>query len=794
MDIDACVSDALFDAFARDAVEASERALIWAHSARCEACAQRLQGIAVEEDAALGTVITAPEDSGNSGTPRPPTEYGRGDTIGRYMVIEELGRGGLGLVYLAYDPDLDRRVAIKVLRGRAASSSDATLHKIRLMREAKAMAQFSHPNIVAVYDVGVSRGDVFIGMEFVDGLGLRQWVSANRPTWSEIRDVMVDAARALEEAHAAGLVHRDFKPSNVLVTESRLVKVLDFGLARNIATRQDAEASVVVDDIDFHESGDFHTPEPLSRAAALDEPLTQSGQLMGTPGYMAPEQYDARQLVDARSDQFAFCVTLHEVLYRRRPYRGRSFEEVRDATLGGVISEPPQNADVPAWLREVVLKGISTRADDRFADMSELIADLLRDQVGTRRRWGMVAAGFGLSAALGAGAMFFLRGEPVPEEVQRVEAIASAANEAAAASFYVYPPADDPTAPTAYTKVLELEALDGPAETLADERAEELRASFADALMRLGDRYWEEDGGKPFATDYYSAALIFDPNRDRARQRMVLTPGELATLKSRAQTADFSEAELVAAGSLIALAEEDDQRRVEKLAAHYRKHEVSVATTTSLERLIGEDDTRRIAKSTKRVPAEDPDLLAAADARDAGSDEGAEDAASDGERGGDASGLDETTGESDAADTPDADAGEPSAGGNEASASSPRENSAALARTKAAEGRSAFRSNQLERAAQLFHQALELDSRNRTALEGLTTLEFERGRYREALRYGRKAIRRSPKDADLRIMVGDAYYKTVDYAAARREYEVARSLGHSQASGRIARLDRKQGK
>ena len=790
MDIDACVAEELFAAFVRDEVAASERALMWAHAARCQKCASRLQRLAIEADEEVGTIITSNEEEEPQlpgGVPRPPAGYNRGDAIGRYLVIGELGQGGLGLVYLAYDPDLDRRVAVKILRTRASRGSDATLHKIRLMREAKAMAQFSHPNIVAVYDVGVCRGEVFIAMEYVEGLGLRQWITKHKPEWPEIRDVMVDAAKALEEAHRSGLVHRDFKPSNLLVTESRQVKVLDFGLARNIATRQDAEASVAISDLDFYESGDYSTPEPLSRAAALDEPLTQSGQLMGTPGYMAPEQYDASRLVDSRSDQFAFCVTLHEALYRRRPFRGRTFEEVREATLGAEIADPPDRVTLPEWLREVILKGLSNHPDDRFPDMAALREALTPAVAEPRKPRMMIALGFGVSAIVGAAAMFAYSPKPVPAEIQRVDQLVAEANAAAAESYYVYPPVDAPDSATAYTKVVELEGIEGAAERLADERAGELRRVFADTLIRLGDRYWEEKGGQPFATDYYSAALIFDPSRDRARERAVLTPGQLADFKARAETADFSASELLAAESLVALAEEDESLRLEKLKARYEGRAASVATASNLEALLGESATDAIIRGEVRgdprgsglrtKPPETEVPIAATGGAGRGDAED-DDALALGEDGEDEDGG----------------AGERGGGASDSMSAAERAERRNQSESRSEEGARAFRSNRLDEAARLFHQALELDAGNRAALEGLANLEFERGHYREALRYGKQAARRSPKNGGLRILLGDAYYKTVDYPSARGEYERARELGHPSAAGRISRLDQKQGK
>jgi serine/threonine protein kinase len=770
VDIDACIADALFDAFGREEVDASTRAFMWAHAARCEECAARLQQIAVDEDSELGTAMMSSSGSPLEQIRVDQKDYQRGDLLGRYVVCEPIGAGGLGQVYLGYDPDLDRRVAIKVLRARASASTDSTLHQIRLMREAKAMAKLMHPNVVAVYDVGVSRGQVFISLEYVEGLGLRQWVSANQPSWQEIRDIMIPAATALHEAHRAGLVHRDFKPSNVLVTPDGRTKVLDFGLARTISTRQDAEASVAIDEIDFDQSyDDFITPEPLSRAASLDEPLTQSGQFMGTPGYMPPEQYDTRTLVDSRSDQFAFCVTLHEMLYRRRPFRGRSFEEVRDATLAGEVSEPRQNVKLPGWLRSLILKGISVDPDDRFSDMEELVEALTRDKRSLRKRNLGIVGAVAASALIGGTTALIWSPTPVPEDVQRVEALASEARDAASQSFFIYPPAD--------------ESLDGSAEKLADQRAGELRENFSGTLVRLGDLYWDKRGGKGFAIDYYSAALLFDSENAHARGRSSLTPGQISVLEERAGNLDFTKSELLAAGSLVALAETDDARRDEKLRKQYAQMAPGVVATSNLEALLGHEAIHDIITSPRKAePHERDDSLPSPDVG-ASPDEDTT-----------ASAPVDTTAEPMQGELlPSEEGGTRSRGGGDDSAPDPKARKEA-ARTKAASALRAFRSNQLPRAASLYNQALELDPRNRKALAGLAELEFERGHYREALRFGKKAVRLAPKDKALRILLGDAYYKTVNYEAARREYEKAKELGHSAAAGRLTRLDRKLGK
>src|SRR3954447_3740640 len=153
----------------------------------------------------------------------------KGATIGRYVVLSLIGRGGMGEVYAAYDPELDRKIAIKLLKTRDAAAADG---RARLLREAQAIARLSHPNVVVVYDVGTFGESVFIAMEFVDGNTIGYWLEAGQDSWRDVLDVYVAAGRGLIAAHAAGLVHRDFKPENVMITKAGQVRVMDFGLAR----------------------------------------------------------------------------------------------------------------------------------------------------------------------------------------------------------------------------------------------------------------------------------------------------------------------------------------------------------------------------------------------------------------------------------------------------------------------------------------------------------------------------------------------------------------------------------
>ena len=208
-----------------------------------------------------------------------------GERVGRFVIRARLGEGGMGVVLAGHDPDLDRPVAIKLLR----AGAEAPAYRARLLREAQALARLDHPNVVKVYDVGVDGERVFVAMELVAGTTLTQWVSAQRRTWREVVGKFVAVGDGLAAVHRAGLIHRDFKPDNVLVDRTGRARVADFGLAR-------------LDGADGDETPDGHGGR-----------LTRTGAVMGTPGYMAPEQQWGSD-VDARADQYSFCVALRAAL------------------------------------------------------------------------------------------------------------------------------------------------------------------------------------------------------------------------------------------------------------------------------------------------------------------------------------------------------------------------------------------------------------------------------------------------------------------------------------------------
>ena len=311
------------------------------------------------------------------------------EKIGPYVLLERLGEGGMGTVYTAYHPQLNRRVALKLLRPGANANKSPAIAQARLLREAQAMAKLSHPNVVAVHDAGEYADQVYLVMERVEGVTLRQWLSDKPRSWKEVRGVFLQAGRGLAAAHAAGLVHRDFKPSNVLVGEDGRVRVTDFGLARALGVPESEGAAAG--------SPDEDTLENMGMLAA---PLTREGAILGTPRYMAPEQFLGHS-GDPLTDQFSFCVSLYEGLYGDKPFATRA-----DPRAPPALREPLQPRRVPLYVHRAVLTGLSMDAQKRFASMDALLAALVKSP---RRKYTVAAAVAGAALIL-AGAVLFGRG------------------------------------------------------------------------------------------------------------------------------------------------------------------------------------------------------------------------------------------------------------------------------------------------------------------------------------------------------------------------------------------------
>lgn len=341
-----------------------------AHLVRCAACQEIAAALARDARAVV----------------RSPAE---GERVGRYRVESRLGAGAMGVVYAAVDPELGRRVALKLVRADAVGERADRLRE-RLLREAQAMARVAHPNVITVHDVGALGDQVFLAMELVEGGTLGEWLRARPRDTGDIMRVFVQAGRGLEAAHRAGILHRDFKLDNVLVGSDGRVRVTDFGLARGLEHEP-------------AEGGDDRAEGLLSAT------LTRTGAALGTPAYMPPEQL-AGLRTDERADVYSYSVALFEALHGERPFRASSIDELRVAIASGPVSPAPSGRRVPRWLDRVVRRGLAARPEDRWPSMTALLSVI----EARPRRARALAAAVGAALAVGVVASAVVTRGPPP--------------------------------------------------------------------------------------------------------------------------------------------------------------------------------------------------------------------------------------------------------------------------------------------------------------------------------------------------------------------------------------------
>jgi len=395
-----CPDPEVLSAFGRGLLGDDDRRALDEHFDSCTSCARvvadlvRIYATSSPADASPavdGSSMRSGENTIREGDASPPRRplLVAGARLDRYHILGVVGRGGMGVVYSAYDPDLDRKVALKVLHESDAPTDDQAQR--RLLREAQAMARLSHPNVITVHEARVADGRVFLSMEFVDGGTLGTWIRERKPELPRLLAMLRDVGRGLAAAHAAGLVHRDVKPDNVLIGADERPRVTDFGLAR--------PADDIGADAHAADAGAESQPAKIGERALLEGTLTRAGTLVGTPAYMSPEQL-TREPATAASDQFAFCVVAYEALFGVRPFAGRNLFELATNVVSGKLTEPERDADVPRWLRQVVLRGLSLRAEDRWPSMVELVARLELPHPYRHLRWVAGAAVVGATVAV----------------------------------------------------------------------------------------------------------------------------------------------------------------------------------------------------------------------------------------------------------------------------------------------------------------------------------------------------------------------------------------------------------
>ncbi|MDC0722325.1 serine/threonine-protein kinase [Nannocystis bainbridge] len=339
------------------------------------------------------------------------TEGAEPAAIGPFVVLRKLGEGGMGVVYAGYDVALDRKVALKLIRRSLIDRSEV---RARMVREAQAMARLSHPNVVQVYQVGEHDDGIYLAMEYVEGQTLTAWLRAEKRAWQQVLRTAIAAGRGLAAAHAAGLVHRDFKPDNVLVGKDGRPSVLDFGLVHaeggpalplgGVDVRTSATGLPTISRMTTQTSGPPHASNSggqTDRGDILDIRLTRAGKALGTPAYMSPEQHFGDEAVGPASDQFSFGTTLYEALYGARPFPGATWEEIKREVRRGIVPPPPRDSSVPGRIFRILARSLAPTPDMRWPSLEHMLDALERDPRKTMLRAASIVAVAG-AAAIGS--------------------------------------------------------------------------------------------------------------------------------------------------------------------------------------------------------------------------------------------------------------------------------------------------------------------------------------------------------------------------------------------------------
>ena len=675
----------------------------------------------------------------------------------RYRLVRWLGEGGMGVVYEAEHVDIERHVALKILRFDLSHEPEMA----QVFRdEARAASRMGHTNVVEIFDFGeLPDGRLFICMELLVGKDLVP-VDGKSRSPAEVITILRQLCKGLAAAHQHGIVHRDIKPENVILVQrggrDGVVKLVDFGISAMLAAGKVADSS----------------------------------RISGTPHYMAPEQVQGDPF-DGRLDMYAVGCVAYELLTGAPPFPGEIVEEVLIAQLDNPPVPPsktPAGAQTPPALEAVILRCLAKHRDDRYADMNDLEAALCEAQIAAgirtdwddlplpevdpervarlrarmpnvhnlpqRRRWLIPVAVAAASLVAGVAVTVALLGrDPTDEARAVVDRIAEEALLAASLTNFIAAPTDDPRAPTAYQKVLELEALPGDAERLADQRGADLRQQFSTGLIALGDKYWDVSGARPFAVEYYIWARTFDPENQRAIDRSGLAEGGFVHFQAKAATGGFSLSELQAMGLVGALADDDLQRRQSRVDSLLAAADLSLSGLLAVDeglRGAGLRPPERPRAQPPEPPPPPPPVLADIPV--------------------------------DAVEAPSP----PSKPNKPAITSTKRDTG--RARELADDGMKALNAGRRSDAESLFHQAIAYDNRNVKALMGLSDVYFDNGAKVKAVQFAELAVEAAPGSRASNLKLGDAYYNVLRYRDALKHYEKALELGETNAQGRIEKV------
>ncbi len=709
----------------------------------------------------------------------------------RYKIIRWLGEGGMGVVYEAEHVDIERRVALKILRFDLSQQA----HMVKVFKdEAKAAGRLGSQYLVDLYDFGeLSDGRLFFVMELLDGHDLvppDELYSMDPGTFIPI---MRQTCKGLGVAHRAGVVHRDIKPENVLTTTApdgrEQIKIVDFGISSMLAAS------------------------------------AQGGTgLAGTPHYMAPELI-LGQPFDGRLDIYALGCMAYEFLVGRTPFDAKTVEALLEMQVNELPVSPRRarpDAEIHPAIDALIMRCLAKDPAQRFVDTAHLEAALCEAQIaaGIQTDWDdlplpelpsdpervaaiaarmpsihqggrkarswlwPVFAGLSTLAASGLGLFLWMNGGPTKDEVDDVERLTTEARAEASRTHWVVPPEEDPEA-SAYVKVLALEALEGSAEDLGDERGQVLRKEFSATLTKYADELYDNGAQGP-ARQYYFYALVFDETNKSAFERSMTTPVALGMYIDQAKQGVFTNADRAMSAVAAAEVEQDPEKKEAKLAEVVAMMDKSQDDPSMI--MVSEGVGRKAMASTTRRGASDNELdpLVAAVVKDPPPLA-------------DPSDFELSEPEPEVPAEATTETGPRAKKTRRTQTADPTEllgqaerdpdQAAALAE----EGMTALHAGQRSKAASLFNQAISFDRMNAKALMGLSDVYFDTGKSQKALEYAERAVRASPSNESYRLKLGDAYFKVLRYRDALEQYEKAKAKGSTRAQARIEKVLAKTG-